>query len=304
MAAAAPIGCTAFCVFTQPVPLSISPYSLMRVNTEDGINSIPLLTSTTNQDDLEDFVKGVGFISSFRVPPHMKLGVQVLGADDAIVLAGDGSWRRKEREWGVGIVCRTTGHKWLSGGRLGAQNTVRCGNGNVDAAVIEALAIREMLYIGTARGDRVRRARASQRGGADKFQCWSTFAKHLIIVSDRTSIIGNIRKLATDKILTPTCESGVDKSAYDVMVKSSVVAIANACSVFERVSIIHKSQFSCEEEWSGHNWPPHVLAKLGCSVNQKSFVVDDDARPDMVVKIRDFCLEDTLYMRATFSASW
>lgn len=301
-----------FCVFSEPVTLAT--YSLLRIKTEDGYQSLPMCgpdrapkmpTPSTSDTESDDYSDGDGFTNGFQLPPNVQIDDAILGPNDAVVLFGDGGWWPKDERWGIGVISRTTGQSWACGGKIDIPYAVDCGNNKVDCAVIEALAVRKMLDIGTLRGCKARQSKEIAAPQNQAGTSWDTFGKHLVVVTDRTALIGNIRTMCRDhKIKKPKCVPSKYKSAFQSMVESVVVSIANACSVYERVSIVHKSKFETESTWSRHDWPPHMLACAGAYIKAVPLTVQMASREDMDIKIRSIQLRGSMYEHATFSYDW
>lgn len=293
------------CVLSQPFTVGVC--SIMKIETEDGTHIMPMLHENeeqemTYEEASEDFVESDDFVPSFKVPPHIQLGDEVLGAEDAIILFGDGGWWPEEDRWGVGVVSRTTGHVWATGGDVTKPYSLNCGNNKICPAVIVAIAIREMLDIAFQRGARLRRARIEEFGS----DSWETMGKHLIVVTDRTALIGNIRSMARrgDVIRNPCCKVSLHKSTFQCMLESVVMSLAAAATAYERVSIVHKSTFKTENRWKRKHWPPHLLACKGAYTNPKPLTVTDMPETKTSLRLRALQLEGSLYTSATFSALW
>lgn len=305
-------GTGAFCTFSEP--LSYASFSLMKVETENGIQTIPMLgpddrPTPWNVSDLgeesDDFVDGDKFFVAVKLPSHLQIGEETLGSEDALVLFGDGGWWPEDKRWGVGVVSRTTGHSWSCGGWTDGQQMISCGDNRIEAATIEAMAVREMLRIGYRRGYRIHQNRSKRSSSASDGLARTSLGKHLIIVTDRPALIGNVRRMTNGgRIRGPRATPSREKTAFLSMVESVVIAIADACTVFERVSIVHKDQFASEIEWSRHTWLPHKLACAGADVKQMPLTVEAAQRENFDLLIRSYRLENSCYKHATFSYDW
>ena len=262
---------------------------IMTVESEDGYLETRLLGST------ECSASGV-----------MHFDVTDDPARHVFVLCGDGSWHPEDARWGVGFVSRTTGEKWTAGGALSIDDA-SWPSLRVDAAVIEAFAVQQMLMIGYERGARIRLAMDPAADSWESLHGWDAFCKHLIVATDRPALIGNLVGLfprETGVITEPAVRLSPQKKTYDLMTEEVMYSIGSCCTCYERVSIICRKRFS-ENDWRGKDWMPHDLAAQGRE-NRKDRLIQarEKCHTGLNIRLRSFSLIGSVYSEATFSFDW
>lgn len=320
-----------FCTFSKPVPqygdasarartadgLANRPdsqysHTIMDARTEDGVFCIPMLgpgrvmsaprpcpidedDNTSREED--DF--------AWNLPDQVVLGSNLRDASRSLVLAGDGGWWSGPGCWGIGVVSRTTGQVWSSGGRTRVPQSVDCGDNKLSAAVVEALAVEKMLRIASLRGRRTLKKQVYSLGKSCLDFSRGNLGQHLVIITDRTAVLGNLRRLMPGgRVVEPQCVPSPDKQAYKVVVESILVEIARATQVYERVSVVHKSQFASEAQWAHHEWPPHRLANDGAAVKRVAIRAEARCATGCQLVLSDWALCESLYMHMTFTQDW
>ena len=305
-----------FCRFSDPIVLQ--NHSVLYIAHEDGFDKIPVLhaglcESTMNTKD------GVGplvipahdDVSSFEIPTEIAMEDDILVSDEALVFAADGSWRPEVRQWSIGVICRTNGKAWMYRGVTDKFDTFNCGDRKPCPAVIEALAVCSMLEIGQCEGWRSRGKKqvAAGKGTSLAFpQLWSAFGKHLVVITDRPALIGNLLSMVTDKrVYQPCVVPSRSKTAYQVMTEMVMYCIATACNQFVRVSIVNRSVLKTEPEWLGKKWPPHSLACaafVDANITESELDMDRTRGVNYDLRLRSYQVTNTVYEHVTFSFDW
>ena len=134
---------------------------------------------------------------------------------------------------------------------------------------------------------------------------WKAFAKHLIVVTDRPAIIGNLLSLCRNRrCVAPTYRPHPTKSAYRCVVESLMVSISLAVATFERVTILYKHRIDIGPQWKSTEWPPHKLAVIGSYTSDLPVHMTDARESQISVVVRSLEIVGSVYQHATFTYDW
>ena len=297
-----------FCLI--PNPVTIDGWGFWEIVTEDGVKfiAVPVHLYAASPDSSKIAHEKRDQIwpcidRAYHIPKNVcdyDRG-KVLLASKAVILACDGAYWHDKREWGVGVFSVTSGTGWSFGGSLTRQFRLsyQVGLAYTSSTTIEGLALYIAMLTGVETGKRNRAS--SEMAGEES---WASMGDHLIIVSDYVSSLDSVIAWAKDgEFFEKITNETWGLYPNEVLVQNLVIAISHGVAVFERITIMHRSELPSSYAWQQSVWPPHTLAHSSRG-DSTSVDLQKPWKSDQPFVIKNIKKEGSQLKSITFSYPW